>query len=120
MDIDQIIDILSWWAERKEEIEKLCVFGSRVKGNHEPDSDIDILVRIDETLIKNEIWNDLSEKKLWHAWFKIAEIYRKELSALLPYKIDINVDLGDNSPTLKIYIEESSILVYLKGTQHDT
>ncbi|MGB8991812.1 MAG: nucleotidyltransferase domain-containing protein [Desulfobaccales bacterium] len=120
MDINQIIDILSHWAESKEEIEKLYVFGSRIKDDNKPDSDIDILLKLDETLIKDEIWNDLSGNELWLAWFKIAPIYRKELSELLPYKIDLNIDLGDSSPALQKYIKESSILIYLKGAQHDT
>ncbi len=58
MNIDQVIDILCRWAELKEEIEKLCIFGSRVKDKNKPDSDIDILVKIDENLIKDEIWNN--------------------------------------------------------------
>ena len=47
MDLETIKGILNNWAASKILINRVWVFGSRAKGTHKPDSDLDIAIELD-------------------------------------------------------------------------
>lgn len=46
LDLREASERLKAWAARTPEVEYLAVFGSRVRGDHRPDSDLDIAVQV--------------------------------------------------------------------------
>src|SRR5438105_638499 len=50
MDLDNIAAALGRWASRHPQIKRVYLFGSRVRGDHHRDSDLDIAVELDENL----------------------------------------------------------------------
>ena len=80
------------------EIEQVCIYGSRAKGNYHPGSDIDLVIMDD--LIKDSRLNKL-------------EIDLDDL--LLPYKLDLTVFQKIQNQDLIDHINRVGILFYTKS-----
>jgi predicted nucleotidyltransferase len=80
------------------------IYGSRIKGNYRPDSDLDIAV---------EIIPDYGSDIL-STWIEFSDIWEIELQELLPYKVDLQL-LDKDSPTIQKGVDDSSVLVYVRG-----
>jgi predicted nucleotidyltransferase len=81
---------LALWAKDKREISELWLFGSRVRGDHRKDSDLDIAV----------IMAGEDEGDRLGNWIALAEEWEEELKALVPVTIDL--DLGDADISEKV------------------
>ena len=74
---------LARWAEQRDDVQALWVFGSRARGTARPDSDLDIAVRTTADMASESFGQ----------WIGIADEVRAELSALLP-QVQVNPDWG--------------------------
>jgi predicted nucleotidyltransferase len=75
--------VVAAWARAKPSIAEAWFFGSRVRGDHKTDSDLDVaLVMVGD-----------SRDRRYTAWHFSADGWAAELNALLPVKVDL--DLGD-------------------------
>lgn len=75
-----LIASLKTWADRHPEITRVIVYGSRARGDHRPDSDLDIAIEIEKTG-----WDESP----FTIWMTSAEAWRRELAPLLPWTLDL-------------------------------
>jgi len=54
MELTQIAEILAVWAVQKPLIKRVFVFGRRVRGDHDEQSDLDVAVELDQTEYRDE------------------------------------------------------------------
>jgi predicted nucleotidyltransferase len=81
---------LAGWASDKREISELWLFGSRARGDHRDDSDLDVA----EVMVGEDESDRLGN------WIALAEEWEEELKALIPVTIDL--DLGDADISEKV------------------
>lgn len=98
------IEQISKWARTKPRIELIMLFGSRAKGTHRPDSDIDLAVSVSEKreYTRATIW--MFDRFDWQA----------QLSALIGLQVDIRIlDIGEH---IREYCAEAgNIVLYEKA-----
>lgn len=104
MSLDCAIDTelcrsLMEWASTKPNLRRLWVYGSRVRGDHRPDSDLDIAFVIDPLLLEEE--QVAFRRHTFPAW-------RNELSALTGLLIHLEPCVDK----VKEWAEASGVLVY--------
>ncbi|MEL1265323.1 nucleotidyltransferase domain-containing protein [Pseudoxanthomonas putridarboris] len=84
MDITDVRQSLSDWAANKPLVARLWIFGSRARGDHRADSDLDIAIQLDLTAA-----NGMDESGGLATWMFDADGWEEELAALLPFTIDL-------------------------------
>ncbi|WP_175757666.1 nucleotidyltransferase family protein [Burkholderia cepacia] len=92
------------WAITKPIIRKVFIFGSRARDDFREDSDLDIAIEIDG-VNGNALATWMFDTKPWHA----------EISALVPFEIDLEFFDEDETPIIKAAIKRASILVYTRA-----
>jgi len=95
MDIDKIQEILTKWGKQKPLVKIIYIFGSRARGDHRPDSDLDIALELDN----NEVPSG-DESGGIATWMFEAEEWRKELAELIPLEIQLEHYEGKETPTI--------------------
>ena len=103
MKMENVKQVLEKWAGAKPFISKIYIFGSRATKDFTDNSDLDVAIEFDP--IRND-------ENSFTTWVCEAENWRRQLQTKLPYKLDLQHFDGDNTPTIKAGIENSSILVY--------
>jgi predicted nucleotidyltransferase len=98
----ELMPVVSSWACKQRLIDRVYFFGSRVRGKHKPDSDLDIAVQM--------IYSD-PDTALAH-WFFESDAWVSHLSGILPIKVDLQLFTHSITPTISAGIQESSLLVY--------
>lgn len=103
-------DTLIRWARRKHFVKRLYIFGSRARGNHRPNSDLDIAIELDTEALRSvdesgglTVWMDENRKR------------KQELESVLHYTIQLELYEGQNTPTIQKGVLESSVMVYEKA-----
>ena len=92
------------WAIQRSFIRRIYFFGSRVKGVHRPDSDLDVAIEFDPV--------DTDEDCLT-TWTSDAQEWQNQLEPLTPYKLHLEWhDPGGGTPTISSGLVDSSILIY--------
>jgi len=105
MDTKKVAKLIFQWALKKPQIAKVQFFGSRVKGTHHKDSDLDIAI----TLI-----NNLGESGGLSTWIFNSEEWAAELGVIIPCKVDLQWDGKEETPTIGVALNEASCVVYEK------
>jgi uncharacterized protein len=96
---------LSEWASRVPSISRVWIFGSRIKGTHRHDSDLDVAIEIDRNPAEN----------LVTSWFFNSKEWEPQIEALIPWELDLQwYDLGGETPHVVEYVDEQSVLVYVR------
>ena len=95
---DRELTLIKSVFKKHERIVKVYVFGSRAKGNFRKNSDIDLVV-----------FGDLS-------MVSIEEIALQLFELPLPYKYDVQSYDNIINSELKIHIDRVGILIYDKGS----
>jgi predicted nucleotidyltransferase len=104
MDINEICNIVTAWAETQPLVLKLWLFGSRVRGTERPDSDIDIAV---------EIKTRMGDSSAWTTFMFEADCLKASIQALLPMTVQLEWYGGPTeTPTIHAGLQASSMLVY--------
>ena len=101
---------LAQWAANKPLVNRLWVFGSRVRGDHRPDSDLDVAIELDLSAAKGA-----DDSGGFATWSFNTDGWLQELEQLLGLKVDMQHFAGDQTPTIKNGLERSSVLVYSKA-----
>lgn len=109
MNSAEVQDVLVKWAERTPLVGKLWIFGSRARGDHRPDSDIDIAIELDMTAAQG-----VDDSGGLATWMFDADGWEDEIEALLPFKVDLEQFLGSDTPTVQKGLHRSSTLIYEK------
>jgi len=93
------------WAKSANQPIRVYLFGSRAKGTHKPDSDIDIAI---EPLIP------FKEDWLWETWWGQGnrENWGKELENILGGWVDFQRYREGHFPCLSKYLKDCSIILY--------
>jgi predicted nucleotidyltransferase len=78
------------WAHDKPEIAELWLFGSRARGDHRYDSDLDLAV----------IMSAGEEGERLGAWIGSAKEWEAELVTLLPVHVDLDIGDADIATTI--------------------
>jgi predicted nucleotidyltransferase len=105
--LDDITVRLKAWAPTKPNILKIYLYGSRVRGNHKKDSDLDIAIMI----TKNP--NDTSELATW--WGGLEEEFTQDIEIMTELKIDLELYSNEQiTANIHEYLKNDSRLVYEK------
>lgn len=100
---DLIKENIKEWASSNPLVKRAYLYGSRAKGDHKEDSDIDIAIEID---------TEKGDSNTLATWTCNAEKWRQELQPLLKYKLHLEWEALQETPKIKNGLDESSILLY--------
>lgn len=101
MDLDRAKAILCRWAEANPLIGELRIFGSYAKGTANPDSDLDVAVRVVRKLS--------GDTSVWVTALCECPRWGEELSHLLGVKVDVQDITGEH---VGQFVQDASSLVY--------
>lgn len=111
MDLPEVASVVSAWARGKPLVKRVYLFGSRVRKDHSPDSDIDIAVELDPSAFRGA-----DESGGLATWMFEAPAWREELRQLLPLKVQLERYHPEQTPTVGKGLARSSQVVYEKAT----
>lgn len=103
MEFEEIKAALIKWAQTESIVTKVYIFGSRLKGTHRPDSDLDIAIELQKLP---------GDETVTATWICEAGRLKNSIKSYLPYAIDLQGYNGEETPHLHTYLEEASLLVY--------
>ena len=98
---------LQRWALGHPEISAVFLFGSRVRGMHRPDSDLDVAVAFDLP--------DLEEADVF--WIDHKARWEKELTQVIGLTIDLDEAHPKRAPKVWTYLRHQHTLVYVRGME---
>jgi predicted nucleotidyltransferase len=99
-----LISALKAWAVHHPEIARVIVYGSRARGDHRPESDLDVAVELEESQ-----W----QESPFTIWMTSGTRWQRELAPLLPWALDLQWhDRGDETPTVSAKIQRGHFVVY--------
>lgn len=102
--------LLSTWAVKKPLVNRLWLFGSRVRGDHRPDSDVDVAIELDMAVAKGA-----DESGGIATWAFDAKPWQPELELLLSKVVDLQRYKAGETNIIQAGLDQSSILVYEKS-----
>ena len=102
-------DALAEWAASKPLVNRLWIFGSRARGDHRPDSDLDIAIELDLSAA-----NGCDDSGGFATWCFDTKGWREELEQIAGHTVDMQHFAGDETPTIKGGLEQASELIYIK------
>jgi predicted nucleotidyltransferase len=97
-----VAPVVASWARQQRLVKRVYFFGSRVRDDHQPDSDLDIAIQ----LINPDV-----DMALAHWTFEF-DTWALQLSAILPWELDLQLLAPDGTPTISAGVSRSSFLVY--------
>ena len=107
--ISSLIEVVAAWAADKPLVDRVYLFGSRVRGDTRPDSAIAIAVELDlEELAGRDDTGGVD------TWTSESPDWIDELQVLIPIKVDLQCYLGDETPVIKEALRRSHVLAYEK------
>lgn len=91
------------WAEANQFVTRIWFFGSRVRGDHRPDSDLDVAV---------EHQAGPGDASVLATAIAGPEEWLSELQPQVEVRLDLQSYLGDDTPTIREALRVSSVLVF--------
>ncbi len=82
--LHQVIEKLGRWAETKEQIRELWIYGSRAKGTARTDSDLDIAYQISPLS---------TEEEKMEFWENVLPKWKQETQELSPWPIHLETKI---------------------------
>ena len=111
MELEAIEAVLLEWARHDPILAKVHLFGSRVRGDNRPDSDIDIAVELDLSAAPGVDFSGGFATFAHH-----SRRWETELKQRLPMLVDLEFYEGpEETPTLHAGLERSGKLIYTKA-----
>jgi predicted nucleotidyltransferase len=111
MEVSQVARMISTWARNKPLVKRAYIFGSRVRGDHRPDCDIDIAVELGP-----DMFQGADESGGLATWMFETGGWKDELEKLLALKVQLERYHPDQTRTVGKGLARSSQLVYEKAT----
>lgn len=104
MGFDDMAAAVAKWAGTQPLVHKAYLFGSRVRGTHRPDSDLDVAV---------EVFALPGDSSPFTTWTGEAQRLKASIASVVPVVIDLDW-YGDEVETPRIHaaLEQSSVMVY--------
>ena len=102
LSLSDLAPLVVSWARLQRIVDRIYFFGSRVRGEHRNDSDLDVAVQL--------IFPDPSTA-LAH-WSFESDTWISQLTPLLPWKLDLQLFASSATPTVSAGVTRSSVLVY--------
>lgn len=109
MQLAEIQALLTVWAAEKPLVNRLWLFGSRVRGDHSPDSDADVAIELDMSAAKG-----VDESGGMATWAFDTKSWKPELDGLLSLVVDLQRYKAGETNVIQAGLDKSSILVYEK------
>ena len=111
MKISDVIAAIDIWAGAKPLIQRVYVFGSRVRGDTRLTSDLDVAIELDPTAV-----TDTCDRDDAHAvvWTLEADGWQSELRALLLLPVDLQHHRGQATPDIVAELRRSHVLAHEK------
>lgn len=109
MYLREIERVLVEWATLIPEIEAVYLFGSRIKGTHDKDSDIDIAIEFDQQAISG-----VDDSHGLATWFLNKEKWHSDLQSKILGKVHIEWYHAEKTRTVFAGLNEASKVVYRK------
>lgn len=111
MTLEEIALALAGWARTKPLVKRVFIFGSRARGDHRPDSDLDVAIELDP-----ESFQGADESGGIATWMFETTGWKEELLRIVPFAVQLEQLCGEHTPTIQSGVERSSLLVYEKKT----
>lgn len=111
MNLPHVASLVSTWARAKPLVKRVYLFGSRVRGDHGADSDLDIAVELDPA-----VFQGADESGGLATWMFESKGWKGELETLIPLNVQLERYHPDQTPTVGQGLAQSSKLVYEKAT----
>ena len=92
-------------------VKRVYLFGSRVRGDFRPDSDIDIAVELDP-----KAFSGADDSSGLATWMFESNAWKTELQSLIPLRVQLERYHRAQTPTVGKGLARSSELVYEKAT----
>jgi predicted nucleotidyltransferase len=89
-DLATWVSTLASWAANKPQIAELWLYGSRVRGDHRDNSDLDVAV----------VMAGNAKETRYGNWVALAGKWERELAPLVPVTIDLDIGDKDISQTI--------------------
>ena len=99
-ELEQLVPTIRAWARAHSQVGRLWLFGSRVKGSHRPDSDLDIAVGVAALLETDE------EQERFRAMLDTGS---SELSVICGLRVSLQAVA---TPGVDKGVEECGVLIY--------
>lgn len=109
MKISSLIEVVAGWAADEPLVDRVYLFGSRVRGDTRPDSAIAIAIELDLEELTGR-----GDPRGVDTWTSETPNWIEELQALIPIKVDLQHYLGDETPVIKEALRRSHVLAYDK------
>lgn len=109
MQLTEIQALLIAWATQKPLVSRLWLFGSRVRGDHRPDSDVDVAIELDMSAAKG-----VDESGGMATWAFDTKPWKPELEGLFSLVVDLQRYKARKTNVIQTGLDQSSILVYEK------
>jgi predicted nucleotidyltransferase len=109
MTLSEAEGLIADWARSKPLIRRVFLFGSRVRGEEKPDSDLDIAVELDP-----EYFPAPDESGGIATWMFETTGWKDELQSIVPFAVDLEQLCPGETPTIESALQQSSRLVYEK------
>ena len=106
---ESLRESLRTWAAAKPLVNRLWVFGSRARGDHRQDSDLDIAIELDLTAA-----GGCDDSGGLATWMLDTTGWPEELQGITGLRIDLQHFDGARTPTIQSGLESSSVVVYEK------
>lgn len=104
MNIGTMAAAVANWASSEPLIRKAYLFGSRVRGAHKPDSDLDVAV---------EIFTLQGDSNPFTTWTSEAQRLKASITGVVPVTIDLDWYGGEaETPCIHQALEQSNVVVY--------
>ncbi|MCB2020674.1 MAG: nucleotidyltransferase domain-containing protein [Rhizobacter sp.] len=101
---------LATWCKSKPLVARAWIFGSRARGEARDGSDIDIAIELDLTATAG-----VDDSGGLATWMFETQTWETELSALLPFEVDLEQYIAGQTPSITAALDESSVLAYQKS-----
>ncbi len=104
-DLSELAEIVAKWADEAPGIPAVYLFGSRVRGDHRPDSDVDIRLYFGQCVFDNET-------TAW--WARQNDTEFAKFKSSLPGPLAIHRELGDAADEAIMAAKANPVLVVRK------
>lgn len=99
-DLVRLVPALRQWASAQSQVGRLWLYGSRVKGTHRPDSDLDVAVSVNALLTTGA-----DKERFWATLIAGSA----ELSAACNLRVSVQCNA---TPGVDAGVAESGVLIY--------